>query len=556
MNNRLIIIGLFIALISSHAWGQDRRVDERGEIKDTEFIIRKDRVLTLPKQPRSFESAPALPKSDGLRNFAYDVKRFELDLPPLEIKAEPFQKNFAQKKDELYPIFAKLGLGNYAASLAELRFNSLQDDYMSYGAFFQHQGFYDGPVDGRNSSEDHTRIRLDGSLFIDYGELYGHVGYNRDMVHFYGYQPVESQLILADDIRQIFNTPYAQFGLRSFEPQSDFRYDVSINLRHFSDRLLAREGELGLRSLIAYKANEDFTIQMNADLFTTSPEDLTYMDINRNYFGLKPVVKYRNGNLNVEAGAKMVVENDQTDNKKSDFHLFPHVMANYQLVEEFGIYAGIDGDVVRMTYYDFVQENPFLGPSQSLLNNIQKYRFQAGIKGSFNEDLTYQVGFRFSQNANMHYFANSQADSTKFEMLYEENTELTELHGELTWNVSNLYRLNASASAFNYGLSSLEGAWHRPDWQIMINNIFQPTKEWLVQANVMAMGGIEVLNLQSGNTGTLNPIIDVSLKADYKITERFSVFAMGNNLLNQNNQRFWNYPVRGIQGMLGGTVKF
>jgi len=46
------------------------------------------------------------------------------------------------------------------------------------------------------------------------------------------------------------------------------------------------------------------------------------------------------------------------------------------------------------------------------------------------------------------------------------------------------------------------------------------------------------------------------LKADYQITERISAFVIGNNLLNRNNQRFLNYPVRGIQGIVGATIKF
>jgi hypothetical protein len=70
------------------------------------------------------------------------------------------------------------------------------------------------------------------------------------------------------------------------------------------------------------------------------------------------------------------------------------------------------------------------------------------------------------------------------------------------------------------------------------------------------MGGIVGFNQQSDQTQILPAILDIQLKADYQITERISAFAIGNNLLNRNNQRFLNYPVRGIQGIVGATIKF
>jgi len=64
------------------------------------------------------------------------------------------------------------------------------------------------------------------------------------------------------------------------------------------------------------------------------------------------------------------------------------------------------------------------------------------------------------------------------------------------------------------------------------------------------------VNFKSGDTDTLNPILDLSDRADYSFTPRFAVFVEGNNLLNQKNERYWNYRVRGIQGIAGLSFKF
>jgi hypothetical protein len=105
----------------------------------------------------------------------------------------------------------------------------------------------------------------------------------------------------------------------------------------------------------------------------------------------------------------------------------------------------------------------------------------------------------------------------------------------------------------------LEGAFHRPEWEVSLNNNLAFSDKWLVQLNANLMGGIQTFvdfGPEESNLKELPAILDLQLKADYQITERVSAFAVGNNLLNRQNQRFLNYPVRGIQGILGVTVRF
>jgi hypothetical protein len=65
--------------------------------------------------------------------------------------------------------------------------------------------------------------------------------------------------------------------------------------------------------------------------------------------------------------------------------------------------------------------------------------------------------------------------------------------------------------------------------------------------------GIEAIPFQPVN---LKTIADLQLKADFMITDRLSVFAEGNNILNGKNTRWLNYPVRGIQLIGGASFKF
>ncbi|MEX2592776.1 MAG: TonB-dependent receptor [Anditalea sp.] len=536
---------------------QDTQGQERGEIKDAEFIIRKDRVLTLPKQARVFEKTPVLPSAKSKGNYTYEVKNFFLDLNPVVTDTQPFQKKFIDNKTPLFHSYLKVGYGNYQSPLGELYINNVESDYMNFGVLIKHQGFYEGPVDGKNSAEDHTNVRFDGSLFQENVEFFGKVGYDRDRHNFYGYTPAPGLEIVPEDISQIFHTVYGRVGLRKINRLELFNYEASLSLKLFNDNYLAREHEMGTRVHLGFRSdNSRLQGGIESEGFISSPSDATYSEINRNYVKFYPYVEYSNDDFRVKAGANVVLENDVIPNKKSDFHIFPSIFANYNLSESFGLYAEYEGDVIRNTYYGFVMENPFLGPSSQLRNTLQNYQIDAGVQGEINEELSYKAGFKFGEFTNMHFYGNNENDSTKFQLIYDDITQVLNYHASLGWNYENLYKLQATANYFHYKLSEMESAWHRPEWEIGLNNFFMPSEKWLITANANFLGGIRAINLQSGHTTTLNPIIDLSARADYSISPRFSVFVEGNNLFNQKNERYWNYRVRGIQGIGGLGFKF
>jgi hypothetical protein len=69
------------------------------------------------------------------------------------------------------------------------------------------------------------------------------------------------------------------------------------------------------------------------------------------------------------------------------------------------------------------------------------------------------------------------------------------------------------------------------------------------------LGQIETLPPQA-EVIKLPVVADVQVNLEYQINSRFAVFANGSNLLNRNNLRWMNYPVRGIQGVGGLSFKF
>ena len=529
---------------------------EKGEVKDQEFIIRKDRVLTLPVQPRRFERIPALPATKSNSTFNYDVKQYFLTLPPIVIKAEAAQKNFPKVVEEQYRGFARVGYGNYGSPLLEGRYNIWEDDKYDFGAKFKHQSFARGPIDGRNSGESFSNFGLDGTYFMDVFKIYGGIKYDRHMFNFYGYDPEDLNLVDFVPSQNILNTIQFFGGIQDIDKMEGVNYNLKLGVRAFNDNFQAAENEVSIEANSSYWYNENLNGAIDFDLSLTSPKDEFYRDINRNYFKIKPYVGYRDESLIIKAGVNIIFENDVTLNKNSDFHIFPSLGGEYMMSKEIGVYADFEGDVLRKTYYDFVMENQFLGPSTQLLNTIQNFRTGAGIKGTVLEGLTYEAGFNVGKYRNMHFFANSATDSLRFNLLYDENTRVLNYTLKVGWEYEGWYKMTATADYFHYTLSTLGAAYQRPEWEFKLNNQFTPAEKWLIYLNAHLMGGIVGFNQQSDLSEVLPAILDLQIKADYQITERISAFAIGNNLLNRNNQRFLNYPVRGIQGIVGATIKF
>ena len=61
---------------------------------------------------------------------------------------------------------------------------------------------------------------------------------------------------------------------------------------------------------------------------------------------------------------------------------------------------------------------------------------------------------------------------------------------------------------------------------------------------------------ENDNTIELDNIIDLNFKIDYLLSEKFSAFLSLENILGNNYQRYYRYPVRGIQVMAGLSVSF
>jgi outer membrane receptor protein involved in Fe transport len=103
-----------------------------------------------------------------------------------------------------------------------------------------------------------------------------------------------------------------------------------------------------------------------------------------------------------------------------------------------------------------------------------------------------------------------------------------------------------------------EKAWQLPGLEASFEARYTFKEKYTVNGEVFFFDKrfAKVFNDTTPVTTSIDGAIDLNLGFEYRITGQLSAFASVNNILNQKYMRWYNYPVQGIQGMLGVTYSF
>lgn len=539
--------------------------NEEGEIDDTEVVIEKDREIELPPASRQFERVPPTEETTPKVKVDYQFAELKPQLPAIDPKVRVL-KIKEPPLDRLYGNYIKAGFGNFLTPYVDFYANNTRNDEYAYGVHFEHLSSRLGPVDEGNSGNSRTQVGVEGRYFVNGNTLSGELGYERNRYHFYGYSPRLEPEPDREDIRQVFNVFSAQLAAESDRVDEPFNYRVAGSFQALGDSYAASENQIGVEAQLGYTVNDQLRLEVGSDLYLTNrkdqvPQAETSTTTNRNLFRLNPVITFRTSDnagrgLVLHAGFRAVYEND-TAESLGRLHVYPDLLAEYYITEGLNLYAGVDGDIERTSLLEFVEENPFLGPDVPLQHTNRSLAFRGGLRGRFTSAVGVHAGFSAGNYRNLYFYANSARDSTRFTILYDPSRVLVfNPFLELTVNSAERFRTTVRGDYFAYGVNDVDEAWHRPTTQLSVLSSYNAYDKVLLSAELLLMGGIQGLNLESGTERELDAITDLSLQADYLFSSRFSVFLQLKNIFAQNYERFLNYPSRGIMVMGGASYSF
>ena len=553
-----------------------------GSIEEAEIEIVKERVNQLPEATRNFEKIrlPAPPKTE--RKVAYTYPDFRLPADRLN----PSVKVLTIRAEEPTPLtgnFVKAGLGNYGTFYGRGYFHSTRSTDHAYGLDLKHVNSLNGPVDGKNSGVAESSAHLMGEIYRGTAAFGANLDVGRERYNFYGYEKAAngSGVVVpeAGNIKQVFNRLAVKGYAHNRDPQQVLQYDVSVGYRYWSDSYAASENDARLNAKLGYALGEASRVTLAAEASLISDKDLAPFNKplpspdpapltrTRTFVQATPAYEFLRNSIAFSVGATLGYSSDTTTNVSKGV-VYPAVRLGYTVEpEKFMVYAGLGGALQRVTRYDLTTENPWLNRGLNVADTHRGPTAYAGFTSTPARGLEFNVRATYARDRNLYFYLNNPIDPTKFDLVYDRNaTGVLNIHGELLYNAAEKFRLGTRMDYNNYALKNLPQPFHRPEFQgsafgaynvfdkltIGVEGYFYAASYGISYRAAAAPGAARVADFYRAT----DPIIDLNLRADYRITPKISIFAMGNNLVNRQYQRFYGYPVKGINVLGGATYTF
>jgi hypothetical protein len=255
-------------------------------------------------------------------------------------------------------------------------------------------------------------------------------------------------------------------------------------------------------------------------------------------------------------GLNAAMEND-TLGKSGSVHVYPNLKAVYQVAESVEAYAGITGDIDKVSLHTLSAENLWVNKNLDIFHTNRSIDFFGGIKGKLGRKAGFGVGLSYANLNGLYFYQNSSIKREYFDVIYDNgNTQRTNLFAELNFSYSSIVKMNVRGDYFNYSTDQLPQAYHRPTYLITYNSTYNIYKKLLFNVDFIAQGGIKAYDTETLKVVELKPALDLNVKVDYFVSKQFSVFLKFNNLLSNQYQVYLNYPVRGFQAMGGISWSF
>ncbi|MDN4164063.1 TonB-dependent receptor [Cytophagales bacterium LB-30] len=527
--------------------------DEDGEIKDSEIVIEKDRTIELPAFNRSFEKVPPLPeqKDKAIIPYQFPILTFSgMDLLVFEPKIRPLTMQ-EEKLDKYYGNYVKLGVGNYRTSYLDLFLNSKRSKNYAYGFHYQHLSSQSGPVRRDLSSNSLNDASVYGKVFSKNTVLEGDLNYNRQAANFYGAAAIDSTQTGVD--QQLIHRTSVGITL-SNNKSSSIDYRLGTRFEYLTTYYEAQETNFDAEADFTYAISDKVKAFVTTDWWISQYKDST--SLNRSLFRLNPGFTFAYLGFDFTAGLRAVYENDTAQNL-GKMHIFPTLKAEYQVTDQSSLYLSIEGDAEKRHLSGVLNENIYLGRHQELSHTLNTLSFTAGYKGKVLQSVGYHAGISLGTFKNMGFYNLSGQDSARFDLVYDKGTsQRLHLFGELNFNKEEKLRSILRGDYYKYTTDVQAEAWHRPTYKLSLLNTYNLSDKILFNADFYLIGGIKALNPLDMATVELPTIVDLNLKIDYQFNKRSSAFISFNNLLGKEYQYYLNYPVRGIQVMVGGALAF
>lgn len=579
---KLLLISA-VALLSTHvALAQGGE----GDAFDQTQIITGDRTLTVQKAFKISEMPTVvdIPVEMGTLSYEMIPKRPATEITPEPI--EPAKVKIREPLEKLYHGFVKAGAGTFATPYVEAFYTSNRDRDKSYGIHARHLSALDGvnqPVAFSGFSE--TNLDLWGKKIFKQHSLQADLGYALNGYHYYGFDPQDAE-IDKKDYRQRFNDFSLKADYRSYyRDSSRINHNVGLDAYYYSDSYDANEIRVkAITQLRSWRGDQYYTLDGGLDFVGYNTGELkpfTFMNdtsgifipendyVNVIFHATPRILLVKNG-FRAMAGIAIYAQFDNI----AKIHVFPDLEVSYSLFNDIFIpYAGITGSVDRNSYKTLSRENPFIlsnltnygTDDKPLINSIVKYDVFGGIRGTLSDKMSFNTRIAYKKVDETPLFVNDTLVSleNRFSVIYDQ-VQTFSVMGELSYKNSEKWSASARGEIFTYSADNEQEAWHMPGYRFSIIGSYTLFEKLMLGVDMALVGKRYAKSLRPVSDVDmqpegfykveLDPYFDLTLKAEYRYSNRISAFIEANNLTGTKYDEFYRFPVQRVFVM--GGLKF
>ncbi|KIA83704.1 TonB-dependent receptor [Kaistella solincola] len=571
-----------------------------SQIKEEKLILDKKRepeVKKIEKKKTSVEAEKNYPPEEKSANPpTYDITNVPAssDFKTSLIKGEDISPKFDADYQNNY---FQLGMGNYGKILADGNISTKLENDMEVGGdvhFLSTTGLR--KVYDWDSKQNSANVGAFLNSYGEKGKFSINADYGLDNYNYYGIYaltPASNNVNLQQKTSQIKLNGYYDFY------SNDILNDVRLKSSFLTDEFHAKETQAEMMLNLSKHGVEISSfndINFNADLglnVETLKTDFDILDKNSSEFlnaTVAPKITFFKENSYLMIGSDFSFLNAKNSNlsladqvKNNKTYWFPKAELQFAAADEFKFYAGITGGLKLNSYADLLEENPYLVSDQQLRSTETKYKFYFGLRGDIDQQLKYDFSAGYGKMNDILFFkANDLFNNTvdynrpaydfanTFSSVYDDGN-VSEVRGSVQYFPLANLSLDAEVNFEKYDLDNTENMYNKPLIKASLGGKYLMLDKKLNLGAKAIFRSDMTTNSYNISTDALNPGVytttenendkvggfaDLNLSAEYKIHKNFSIFALGNNLLNTQYQTFKGYKVLGAQFLGGVKISF
>ncbi len=528
------------------------------ELNDINYGVKSDFEPTI-KDAIKFSDLPEIKDSvKRMDNLKYGITSTPL-FPKYQVQTIDAAKLQNESLPKLYQSLLKVGYGPfYNMPYGEFWLGSNRGRDNSYGAHLKHFSSTTHLRDVGYGGFSDNAINVFGKKFYKKHTLNADFNYERNVVHYYGYDTTLNKLNDKKYTRQRYQLLEPKLQLLSHYTDST-HVNHNIQLSYYNLQNLHRETENNIKlnatgNLFVNK--EKLNINFLTDFYNHKQSNDT---LNNLIMSINPSFEANGNKWHADIGLTGTIDNFI----KTRFYFYPQLNLHYDVYENMIIpYVGANGGLIKNSLRSLSKENPFVDTTIHYANTNNKISLFGGLRGHLSSNTSYDGKVSYSQYDSLYFYSIDYSGANqiynRFNVLYD-NASLVNVSGQLKHQLKEKLNLIAKGNYYLYKTKNLTRAYHKPDFDLTFSGIYNLQSKIIVRADLFILGSQWAYTQVTDNgVSNLKPKqikgwADLNLEGEYRYSKMLSFFARFNNIAGQRYYRWERYPSQRFNFMLGVT---